>query len=63
MEMITISGMNNITTDKEPYIDDDSLILFPNKLNENRPFIFQDKSTIFLTCRVHCGETPGSYIL
>lgn len=37
-------------------------VLFPNRDNETRSFIF-DKPTIFITARVHCGETPGSFML
>lgn len=49
--------------ERESYIEEqESQILFPNRKNEQRPNIF-NKPTIFLTSRVHCGETPGSFML
>lgn len=35
--------------------------LFPQ--NKPRPFSFKDKKTIFLSSRVHPGETPASFVL
>ena len=56
MEMITLSGTSKITEQREQYLDG----LFQDK--NLRPFVF-DKPTIFLSCRVHPGETPASYVL
>jgi len=61
MDMLTISSRHKMTYEREELIDG----LFPNHpINSDgpegteRPFKF-DKQTVFLTCRVHPGETPG----
>lgn len=62
MEMITFSGKQGITEDREDLLEG----LFPEHSLEDeknmRPFKF-DKPTIFLSCRVHPGETPASFVL
>jgi hypothetical protein len=55
MEMLTITGNNKILTDREPMISG----LFPDG---KRPYLI-DKPTVFLTSRVHPGETPASFVL
>jgi len=61
MDMLTISSRHKMTYEREELIDG----LFPSHpINSDgaegieRPFKF-DKQTVFLTCRVHPGETPG----
>lgn len=60
MELITFSGRENITEEKEDLIEG----LFPEAKGdqETRPYKF-DKPTIFLSSRVHPGETPASFVL
>ena len=62
MEMITFSDRCGITEEREETIEG----LFPEHSTTDdskmRPFKF-DKETIFLSCRVHPGETPASYVL
>ena len=60
MEMITFSGRDKITDEREDLIDG----LFPEAYGdqETRPFKF-NKPTIFLSSRVHPGETPASFVL
>jgi cytosolic carboxypeptidase protein 5 len=60
MELLTLTADIGRTPEKEKFID----ALFPeSKLDPNtRPFVF-DKPTIFLSARVHPGETPASYVL
>ena len=60
MEIITFSGRDKITDEREDLIDG----LFPEAYGdqESRPFKF-DKPTIFLSSRVHPGETPASFVL
>ena len=60
MEMITFSGRDKITEEKEELIEG----LFPeaNGDPETRPYKF-DKPTIFISSRVHPGETPASFVL
>ena len=60
MEMITFSSREGITEEREELIEG----LFPiaNGDKETRPFKF-DKPTIFISSRVHPGETPASFVL
>ena len=60
MEMITFSGRDRITDVREELIDG----IFPlaNGDRETRPYKF-DKPIIFLSSRVHPGETPASFVL
>ena len=60
MELITFSGKEKITEEKEDLIDG----LFPEANGDpaTRPYKF-DKPTIFLSSRVHPGETPASFVL
>jgi len=61
MELLTLTGRDDmITTCREPAID--GLFPFNDGENEVRPFIVK-KPTVFLTSRVHPGETPASYVL
>ena len=56
VEMLTVTADTRRLPEKEDVIEG----LFP--LNEPRPHKF-DKPTIFISARVHPGETPASYVL
>ncbi len=60
VDLITISSFDKIKTEREALIEG----LFPCHHGdpELRPYKF-DKPTIFLTSRVHPGETPSSFVL
>ncbi len=60
MEMITLTGKAKMTEEREALIDG----LFPESDNkpEARPLVF-DKPTVFISSRVHPGETPASFVL
>ena len=58
LELITLSSMKGITKQIEPPIEGDQIFK-----SEVRPYMFEGKRTILITARVHCGETPGSYML
>ena len=58
MELITITGRNNIIAEKEELIP----TLFPRGKDSTRPFKFK-KPTVFLSARVHPGESPASHML
>ena len=60
MELLTLTGFEGITKEREKLIEG----LFPNSEGDvnTRPFKFK-KQTIFLTSRVHPGETPASFVL
>ena len=60
MELITFSSRQKITEEREELMDG----LFPEADGnpETRPFKF-DKPTIFISARVHPGETPASFVL
>lgn len=65
MELLTMSSRHKMTYEREELIEG----LFPNHprntdsdTGTERPFKFE-KQTVFLTCRVHPGETPGQFVL
>ena len=65
MELVTISSMDKITSERET-IPEDSPGLFPDAIKdpETRPYLFEpSKKVVFFTSRVHPGETPGSHAL
>jgi hypothetical protein len=59
MELITLTSNKGKTQKREEGFSEDSLL--PKK--GHRPFKFNNKTCIFLTSRVHPGETPASYVL
>jgi len=60
MELITFSSKEKILEEREELIEG----LFPEAGGnpKTRPFKF-DKPTIFISSRVHPGETPASFVL
>ena len=61
MEMVTFSSRVGITNEREELVQG----LFPESRGnvESRPFKFNKKPTIFISSRVHPGETPASFVL
>ncbi|XP_076629741.1 cytosolic carboxypeptidase-like protein 5 isoform X2 [Colletes latitarsis] len=57
MDIITISSFHNISTEREDRLNN----MFPEQ-NEERPFKFWNKKVIFISARVHPGETPSSFV-
>jgi len=59
LNLITISSYDGITYSREKKLKG----MFP-EINKDRPFIFvKNKPIIFISARVHPGETPSSFIL
>ena len=61
VELLTLSSYKGITTEREDMIEGEGLLPFSSK--DDRPFKFEGKKTIFITSRVHPGETPASFVL
>ena len=61
LDLVTITGMNNIIRDKEPLLTN----LFPEHDSDGskRCHKFTNKKTVFLSARVHPGETCSSYVI
>ncbi|XP_015589458.1 cytosolic carboxypeptidase-like protein 5 isoform X2 [Cephus cinctus] len=57
LDLLTISSHHNISTEREDRLKN----MFPEK-NEERPFKFKGKKVIFVSARVHPGETPSSFV-
>ncbi|KAK9754042.1 Zinc carboxypeptidase [Popillia japonica] len=57
VDLITISSYHNITAEREVRLKN----LFPEQ-NKLRPFKFIGKKVIFISARVHPGETPSSFV-
>jgi len=60
MEMITFSAKTKMLDEREELLEG----LFPDAQGDptQRPFRF-DKPTVFISSRVHPGETPASFVL
>jgi len=58
VDLLTISSYHNITAIREARLSQ----LFPDT-NVPRAFKFSDKKVIFLSARVHPGETPSSFVM
>lgn len=58
VDLLTISGSNGISDDEEPRLEG----LFPD-LKTRRSRQFPDKKVVFMSARVHPGETPASHVL
>ncbi|KAM3961003.1 LOW QUALITY PROTEIN: cytosolic carboxypeptidase-like protein 5 [Aphomia sociella] len=56
VDLLTITSHHGITTDREERLKN----LFPDK--QERPFKFLNKKVIFISARVHPGETPSSFV-
>ncbi|XP_012271372.1 cytosolic carboxypeptidase-like protein 5 [Orussus abietinus] len=57
LDLLTISSHHNISTEREARLT----MMFPEK-DEVRPFKFRNKKVIFISARVHPGETPSSFV-
>ena len=70
IDLITISGVNNVINEREPHLEN----LFPpddvpklkeisdSSLKPWRPFKFRNKKIVFISARVHPGETQSSFV-
>ncbi|CAG2062432.1 unnamed protein product [Timema podura] len=58
VDLLTISSHHNITHDRETRLRN----LFPD-VETLRPFRFHGKKVVFVSARVHPGETPSSFVL
>jgi hypothetical protein len=57
VDILTISSNRNKTEHSEEKIKG----LFIE--NQNRALAFENKKYVFISCRVHPGEVPGSHVL
>ena len=57
IDLITISSVDGITDQREDFIP----LLFPTK--SERALRFQNKRVVFISARIHPGETPASHVL
>ncbi|KAK4882148.1 hypothetical protein RN001_005467 [Aquatica leii] len=57
VELLTISSYNNISSERETRLKN----LFPEE-HVPRPFKFIGKKVIFVSARVHPGETPSTFV-
>ncbi|XP_018403598.1 PREDICTED: cytosolic carboxypeptidase-like protein 5 [Cyphomyrmex costatus] len=58
LDILTISSYHNISMEREDRLSN----MFPEK-SEERSYKFRDKKVIFISARVHPGETPSSFVL
>nr|XP_049694778.1 cytosolic carboxypeptidase-like protein 5 isoform X1 [Helicoverpa armigera] len=56
VDLLTITSHHGITNEREERLKN----LFPDP--QERPYKFQNKKVIFISARVHPGETPSSFV-
>ncbi|CAI2372499.1 unnamed protein product [Moneuplotes crassus] len=61
VDLITLTSKTGMTEEHEDLIEN----CFPEHEGDKskRPFKFENKKTVFLSARVHPGETPASFVL
>ncbi|CAM9283901.1 unnamed protein product [Pylaiella littoralis] len=60
VDLLTVTDCHGILDEREPQIDPH---VFPEQVpSERRPFEFKGKDVIFVSARVHPGETPASFV-
>ncbi|CAM9673358.1 unnamed protein product [Chrysoparadoxa australica] len=66
LEMLTISDCTNILEEREPHYGSEQ-IMFPHRSSGPLPFLrpheFTNKPVVFVSARVHPGETPASFVM
>ncbi|KAG8187306.1 hypothetical protein JTE90_011676 [Oedothorax gibbosus] len=58
VELLTITSCKGLTSERETRLPD----LFP-EVSKPRCHVFQNKKVVFISSRVHPGETPSSFVL
>ena len=59
MELLTVTGKNGMTGEREALIEG----LFPDADPQKRPFKFEGKKYVYVSSRVHPGEVAASHML
>lgn len=59
VDLLTISDSNGISEEREPLLEN----LFPDHPHTLRPRVFKNKKTVFVSARVHPGETQSSFVM
>ncbi len=66
VDILTISSFKGIVEDqRESLVEDPADIIFPNRKDKNytgRAHVFEGKKIVFVSCRVHPGESPAQYV-
>ena len=59
IDLLTITDSNGMGEDREPTLEN----LFPDHPHTLRPRLFKNKKVVFLSARVHPGETQSSFVI
>lgn len=63
VDMLTITSVNEVTAEREHFLEN----LFPQVAEEEgdrlRPHRFRNKKVVFISARVHPGETQSSFVM
>ena len=59
VDLLTITDSNGMSEEREPQLEN----LFPDHPHTVRPRIFNNKKVIFVSARVHPGETQSSFVM
>ena len=59
IDLLTITDTSGISDEREATLDN----LFPDHPHTLRPRVFKNKKVVFLSARVHPGETQSSFVI